>query len=103
MHKHMHMTCDMWQDRSPPACNYAYRFRPDRGRSLAWSARTAPRAMMRYVNGFSSVFKEPLLPLRSSKVLLGCGGEELLVRAFYQPLSTTYLLFTFEHFREVLN
>ena len=62
MHKHMHMTCDMWQDRSPPACNYAYRFRPDRGRSLAWSARTAPRAMMRYVNGFSSVFKEPLLP-----------------------------------------
>ena len=84
MHKHMHMTCDMWQDRSPPACNYAViAFDQTEGARLVRAY--APRAMMRYVNGFSSVCKEPLLPLRSSKVLLGCGGC-VLVRAFYQPL-----------------
>merc|ERR1712085_179456 len=39
---------NLWQDRSPPACNYAF--------DQMALGRTAP--MMRYANGFSSVCKE---------------------------------------------
>lgn len=39
---------NLWPDRSPPACNYAF--------DQMAAGRPAP--MMRYVNGFSSVCKE---------------------------------------------
>jgi len=65
---------NLWQDRSPPACNYAF--------DQMALGRTAP--MMRYANGFSSVCKEvtaskELYPEHMMGLHLNRGGLSLKI------------------------